>query len=132
MKKIEYRCPSCGSNEVLQDAFVDMNTEEVSTFDDKTCNQCGKHFHTAAEVEIDVPDEEVLEFYAVSGRICGDDEDTTLVIKAASRQAALDEYTETMWSLDGTPQADRELLEANGEGVFINSVVKSKTAIVEV
>lgn len=62
MKKIEYRCPECGSREVLQDAFVHMNDEyDVRTFDNKTCDSCGASFDEAAEVMIDTedPDHEI-------------------------------------------------------------------------
>lgn len=59
MKKIEYRCPYCGSSEVLQDAYLDMNTEEVHLYDNKVCGDCSAEFDSALEVEVEVEDEEV-------------------------------------------------------------------------
>lgn len=56
MKKIEYRCRSCGSNDVLQDAYVHMNTGEVSTYDHIVCNTCGYDSYAADEVEIETGD----------------------------------------------------------------------------
>jgi len=71
-------------------------------------------------------------FYAISGRICGDDEDTTLVIKADDRQAALGEYRDQMRDMAGMTEGELEHLEGNGEGLFVNSIVRSLTPIVEV
>lgn len=134
MLKVEYRCPKCGSSDVLQDAYFHMNTGEYSTYDNKTCDNCGYDFHTADEVEVEVEDEGEFEyrFYAVSGRVCGDDEDTTLVIKAEDRTSALAEYREQMMAINGLSTSELEHLEANGEGIFINSVVMSTAPIHEV
>lgn len=132
MKKIEYRCPKCGSTEVLQDAYLHLNSGETSTYDQLSCGECGYEFDTADEVELDEPVEEILEFYAVSGRVCGDDEDTTLVFKASGRGDAISQFREQMWELEGLTPEEIDQAEACGEGVFVNSTVKSRTAIVEV
>lgn len=52
---IKYSCPKCGSHSVLQDACKDMNTEEVSLYDNKVCGNCSAEFNQAVETE--VPDE---------------------------------------------------------------------------
>lgn len=74
-------------------------------------------------------------FYAISGRLCWDDEDVTLVtlvIKADDRQAALDEYRDQMMTINGLSTSELEHLERNGEGLFVNSIVRSVSPIVEV
>jgi len=57
MKKTIYRCPKCGSGAVMYDAYVMMNDEDdVRTFDDKVCDDCGTHFNTAVETEVEEPE----------------------------------------------------------------------------
>ena len=54
MHKIVYFCPHCDSEDLLYDAFVAVNdSEDVRTFDDITCDNCG-----ATGVR---PDEECVE-----------------------------------------------------------------------
>jgi hypothetical protein len=50
---VEYLCPKCGSSNVLQDAYVNMNTGEEQVFDQKTCADCGAEFDVAVEVPIE-------------------------------------------------------------------------------
>lgn len=70
-----------------------------------------------------------MKHYLVTGRICGDAEDTTLTFMATSKQEAIDAYTSLMWSQDGSSQDERWLLEACDQGVFINGVFVSDSPI---
>lgn len=58
MTKTLYTCPNCGSENVLQDAYVNMNTGEEQTFDTKTCADCYRNFDEAIEAE--VPNDEAV------------------------------------------------------------------------
>lgn len=52
--KTEYRCPYCNSANVLQDAYVAMNDpDDVRVFDNKVCDDCGKDFNEAVEVQVE-------------------------------------------------------------------------------
>ena len=42
----------CGSPRVFQDAYVNVNTEEVSTYDSKFCGDCGYDGRHYREVEV--------------------------------------------------------------------------------
>jgi len=54
---ITYHCPYCDSTNVLQDAYVDMNdTDNVITYDNKVCYDCGKHFDMAVEKDNGQPE----------------------------------------------------------------------------
>lgn len=45
-----YRCPYCNSSNVWMDAYASMNDhDDVQTFDDKVCQDCGEHFDEAVE-----------------------------------------------------------------------------------
>lgn len=68
-------------------------------------------------------------FYAVVGRICGDDEDSILTLCADSKEEAINQFRHWMWEQDGSSQEDRDLLEANGEGVFVNQILVSASPI---
>lgn len=68
-------------------------------------------------------------FYAVVGRICGDDEDSVLTLCADSREGAINEFRRWLWDLDGSSQEYIELMEANGQGVFVNHVLVSTAPI---
>lgn len=81
-----------------------------------------------------------MKYYLVTGRMIGDDEDTTLTYDANSRDAAVAAYIEELWEKEkvlgysdpGEPDAEwRARLEANGEGVVINGVFVSYAPIME-
>lgn len=72
------------------------------------------------------------QWYAITGRVCGDDEDTVLIFEADSKEDATREFIEQMWEMDGRCAEDREAAENEGAGIFINSVVRSSTPIEEV
>ena len=70
-------------------------------------------------------------YYAVVGRICGDDEDSVLAMYAYSREEAVNEFKQWLWSLDGSsPEAIAEM-EAADQGVFVNYVLMSSAPILE-
>ena len=70
-----------------------------------------------------------MKHYLVTGRMCGDDEDTAKSFQAESRHDAVDIYVELMW--EGTDAETRDLFERTGEGVFINGIFVSDTPIEE-
>lgn len=70
-----------------------------------------------------------MSYYAITGRIWGDDEDTVLTLYADSKEEAINQFRHWMWEQDGSSQEDRDLLEANGEGVFINQILVSTSPI---
>jgi len=79
-----------------------------------------------------------MKHYLVTGRICGDDEDTALCFQAESRHAAVDIYVELMWDLELTSFTNpderlnaRQAAERMDEGVFVNGVFVSDTPITE-
>ena len=70
-----------------------------------------------------------MNFYAVIGRICGDDEDTVLTLRADSKEEAINQFRHWMWEQDGSSQEDRDKLEASDQGVFVNHVLVSSSPI---
>lgn len=70
-----------------------------------------------------------MKYYLVTGRVCGDDEDTSLTFFCDTKEQAVTDYRETMWELDGTSKDERWLMEACDQGVFINGVFVSDTPI---
>lgn len=71
-----------------------------------------------------------LKWFAVSGRIPGDDEDTSHIFQVANRQEAVAAFDEVMWANEN--ESDRESVrKEHGQSVFINSVVVSSTKIEE-
>lgn len=78
----------------------------------------------------------MTKFYLVTGRMVGDDEDTTLTPIANSRAEAIEAYIEEMWAMElgsclDTYTFDREQAEAIGEGVVVNGVYESNSPITE-
>jgi hypothetical protein len=71
-------------------------------------------------------------FYAVTGRMHGDDEATCLTFSAHSREEAVELYIESMWDLSGVSGFERERNEECGYGVCIDAVLRSNTPIIEV
>ena len=71
-----------------------------------------------------------LRYWAVSGRIPGDDEDTLHVLRAENREAAIQAFEEEILSNE-TEEARENLFKAHGQLVFINSVVVSDAPIQE-
>jgi hypothetical protein len=72
------------------------------------------------------------QYYAVTGRIPGDDEDSIYVVRAVSRGTAIDAFEEALWEYELDREARQEELEREvGRHTFINSVVVSDTPIKE-
>jgi predicted RNA-binding Zn-ribbon protein involved in translation (DUF1610 family) len=56
--KLSMHCPSCGSPAILRDAFAEWDVEEQewllsATFDNFTCDNCGKDCNNPEERPID-------------------------------------------------------------------------------
>lgn len=85
----------------------------------------------------DVPcGEASLMWYAVTGRIPGDDEDTCHLFHVSSRQEALDAFEAAMWEEEidevSERQAARErTFKEHGQHVFVNTVVCCATPITD-
>lgn len=72
-----------------------------------------------------------LRYFAVTGRIPGDDEDTQRVFRVASREEAISAFQDQLWSEedDEDGSARDSVLREHGQSTFINSVVASDTPI---
>lgn len=72
-----------------------------------------------------------LRYYAVTGRIPGDDEDATMLFQADDREHAIEQFKDAMWSGQGD-EDDRASMEGeHGTDTYINSVLVSDTPIEE-
>ncbi len=72
---------------------------------------------------------EGMRYYAVTGRIPGDDEDAMMLFQADDRDHAIEQFTDAMWSGRGDDD-DRAYMEgAHGTDTFINSICVSDTPI---
>lgn len=79
-----------------------------------------------------------MKHYLVTGRMCGDDEDTAKSFQAESRDEAINYYVRDMWELELTSFCDprerlnlRQQADGIGEGVFVNGVFVSDSPIEE-
>lgn len=71
-----------------------------------------------------------LKWFAVTGRIPGDDEDSCHVFHLATREDALNAFADAMW--EGETEIDRDsVMKEHGQPVFWNSIVASDTPITE-
>lgn len=71
-------------------------------------------------------------FYAVIGRMCGDDEDTCLNFAAGSKEEAIARFREDGKVVWGVTEDELRRHERNGEGFFIYNVLVSSAPIHEV
>lgn len=77
-------------------------------------------------------DEQPLRYWAVTGRIPGDDEDTLHTFHVATRDEAMRAFEEAMWADEPDPETGREnVRKEHDTTVFINSIVVSDTQIEE-
>jgi len=67
-------------------------------------------------------------YWAVTGRIPGDDEDSLRIYHATSREEALEHFERGLWA-DELEDAKEATLERYGQTVYVNTVVVSDTAI---
>ena len=68
-----------------------------------------------------------MNYYAITGRMVGDDEDSTFLLgPMPNRQAAIDAFKAEMWEMSDVDTEDRddELNE-----IFINSVIWSESPL---
>jgi len=70
-------------------------------------------------------------YWAVAGRMCGDDEDHVRFFQHCTREDAIDLFRIQAYEDEGMSVEERELAEANGEGVFVNIVLASDSPIEE-
>ncbi len=78
-----------------------------------------------------------MKYFAVIGRMCGDDEDSVEIMTVPDEAAAKEEFKRRMWEYTGIDDPEelaeaQENAEANGEGVFINHILTSNAPIVDV
>lgn len=74
-----------------------------------------------------------LRYYAVTGRIPGDDEDSMYVFHVASREEAVALFTDEIYSETTCPEETRaNVVKAHGQAVYINTVVVSDSSIEDV
>lgn len=74
-----------------------------------------------------------LKWYAVTGRLPGDDEDTLCVFNVATRQEALKAFEDAMYENEVDPEATRKSVSAqHGQYVFVNSIVSSDSPIADI
>lgn len=75
-------------------------------------------------------DQTPLRYWAVAGRIPGDDEDTLHVFHVASRQEAIDAFDKAIWENEKDPEVCRDsIFKEHGQTVFVNSIVASAAPI---
>lgn len=78
------------------------------------------------------PVEPELKWFAVTGRIPGDDEDACHIFNVGTRGEALAAFEEAMWEDEPDAESARESLrKEHGQTVFWNSIVCSDTPITE-
>lgn len=73
-------------------------------------------------------DEPPLRFWAVTGRLPGDDEDTLHCFEAATQEDAVALFEEAIWE-DETDLKRDEVFAAHGRTVFVNSIAVSDAPI---
>lgn len=74
-----------------------------------------------------------LKWYAVTGRIPGDDEDSLYVFQVGSREDAIKAFEEAIWAEETDAEEGREsVFNEHGQYVFLNSIVVSDSPITDV
>lgn len=80
--------------------------------------------------EPEEPQPAALRYWAVTGRLPGDDEDTLCVFNVATRQEAIDAFEQAMYEAEIDPEETRErVFGEHGQYVFVNSIVVSDAPI---
>lgn len=121
--QVSFRLASNATDAEKDAAFVAALAEEVqlgylSVGSERTC---------LASV-----DQSRSRHWAITGRIPGDDEDSLHVLKAASREDAVQQFETALWSNE--PNADEaraNVLKRFGETVVINTVCVSDSPILQ-
>jgi len=74
-------------------------------------------------------------YFAVIGRMCGDEEDTVELFANCTRAEARQAFIELMWELEGLDPDElvemKALADRGGGGVRINHVLKSSASITD-
>lgn len=74
-----------------------------------------------------------LKWFAVTGRLPGDDEDTLYVFNVATREDAIKAFEQAMYDNEVNPEETREsVFKEHGQYVFVNSIVSSDTPIADI
>lgn len=144
-----YKCPFCGSENISGNAF---NVYGGSTTQEVGCDDCGAEWldqyiltgYTFTEipdpgngvVEIE-PEKEIKEkpklaFFAVTGRIPGDDEDTLHTFEVTTREEAVAAFEIAMYAdMYKAELTKSSVVEQYGQAVYINAVVASASPLHE-
>lgn len=73
-----------------------------------------------------------LRYWAVTGRIPGDDEDQLHIFRLATRDDAIAAFEHAIWERELDSEAAREnVFKSHGQTIFINSIVASNAPIEE-
>ena len=75
-------------------------------------------------------------YWAVSGRIPGDDEDIVYTFRCTTKEEAMDAFKDAIWANEVGSEAEinqskEDLRKLHGSTVFINSVISSTSPITE-
>lgn len=74
-----------------------------------------------------------MKYFAVIGRIPGDDEDTCYLIEGGEQDHAVAEFRRRIWYDDGSSEEDREFFKSThgGDDVYITRILTSESPITE-
>jgi hypothetical protein len=72
-----------------------------------------------------------LRYFAVTGRIPGDDEDVTHLVDAHDRKDATDQFEAALWADAEDPEERERVEEMHGKSVYVTSVLVSDSPIEE-
>lgn len=71
-----------------------------------------------------------LRYWAITGRIPGDDEEVAYTFQAATREEALEAFEQSIWENKFDAEAGKEhVRKAHGQIVFVNAVLVSNSPI---
>ncbi len=135
------KCPFCQSDEIEGHSF---DVDENGAHQEISCQNCNAawtdDYKLSGYTVTDDPDEGTQEvepepeiaYFIVSGRIPGDDEDTTLTLElpaSSAREDATAAFTDQLYA---SALANRQsMIEQHGQDVYVNSVLKSDSKPVE-
>lgn len=129
------------AKEVLRINFYTAGGLQYRTMDDELVNTWDGDAKADIAYEPVGENGEPLRYWAVTGRIPGDEEDALFQCQAACREEAIQNFNEEIWELEfsglsshverakAIKVAREATLKAYGQECFINSVVVSSTPI---
>lgn len=120
-------CPHCARDLEGDELITGLCTSDDCPRHDKpkgentvttptVCRQCGR-----------APDDSEFNYYLITGRLHGDDEDTALTFFAASEEGARKEFHAQM--IENLKPEELVAMEEAQEGVYITTVARSVTVI---